>query len=88
MSSTARRFEQDPEPIATSVSFIDDLLCLQLSDGREIRVPLTFYPRLENATPQQRANYQICGLGTGLHWPDVNEDLSVEGIVAGRPARF
>lgn len=66
--------------------FTDELLCLHLADGREIRVPLAFYPRLRKATKAQRENYQIAGMGTGIHWPDVDEDLSVEGIVAGRPA--
>ena len=88
MSSLARKIEPYHEPIATSVSFLDDFLCLQLTDGREIKVPLSFYPRLMKATKQQRENFQICGMGTGIYWPDVDEDLSVEGIVDGIPARM
>ncbi|MFH8039018.1 MAG: DUF2442 domain-containing protein [Candidatus Aenigmatarchaeota archaeon] len=59
-----------------------------LIDGREVRVPLEFYPRLKNATKRQRANYKIIGEGTGIHWPDLDEDLSIEGILAGIPSRF
>ncbi len=88
MSSSAKKLEPDQEPIATKVDFTDQLLCLHLADGREIRVPLAFYPRLRNANRKQRENYKICGMGTGIHWPDVDEDLTVEGVVAGRPARF
>lgn len=73
---------------AIKVFFTDDALGVQLSDGRGVRVPLEFYPRLKNASLKQRNNYQINGLGTGIHWPDVDEDLSVQGIVLGVPARF
>jgi hypothetical protein len=88
MNSLAQKTEQDREPIAVTVEFTPDFLCLHLADGREIRVPLTFYPRLKNATKKQRENFQILGMGTGIHWPEIDEDLSVEGIVAGRPSRF
>lgn len=86
MSFLAKKAEQ--EPVAVKVTFTDEMLCLHLADGREVRVPLTFYPRLKRATKAQRENYQICGMGTGIHWPDIDEDLSVEGIVAGSPAQF
>ena len=86
MSTLARKLEH--EPSAKKVAFKSDFLCLYLTDGREIRVPLEFYPRLKNAKKQQRENYKISGLGTSIHWPDIDEDLSVEGIVAGRPSRF
>ena len=76
------------EPIAKKVTFTDLFLCLQLADGREIRVPLEFYPRLKNARKKQRDHYEIFGMGTSIHWPDLDEDLTVEGIVAGRPSRF
>lgn len=88
MNSLARKIDQDQEAIAIKVTFTEELLCLHLADGREIRVPLVFYPRLKKAKKEQREHYQISGMGTGIHWPDVDEDLSVEGIVAGRPARF
>ena len=54
-----------------------------LVDGREITVPLEWYPRLQKATPKQRANYRLIGNGTGVHWPDVDEDLDLEGILGG-----
>ncbi len=86
MSTLARKLE--PEPIARKVTFTDMFLCLHLTDGREIRVPLDFYPRLRNASKKLRENYKILGMGTGIHWPALDEDLSVDGIVAGRPSRF
>lgn len=86
MSLTNAKIERDFT--ATRVFFTDDALGVQLSDGREVRVPLEFYPRLKNANQKQRNNYQINGLGTGVHWPDIDEDLSVEGIVLGLSARF
>lgn len=64
----------------------DDELIVRLLDGRTISVPLAWYPRLLNATPEQRANWQLAGAGFGLHWPDIDEDLSTEGLLAGLPA--
>lgn len=61
-------------------------LNVSLTDGRLISVPLRWYPRLANATAQQRANWEIAGAGYGIHWPDVDEDLSVEGLLLGRAA--
>jgi len=55
-------------------------------DGRTITVPLIWYPRLFNATPEQRATWEICGGGYGLHWPELDEDLSTEGLLKGIPA--
>lgn len=74
------------ECVAVSVSFTEDRLCLVLKDEREIRVPLRFYPRLLNATADQRNNYRLIGNGTGIHWPDLDEDLSVESVVEGKGA--
>lgn len=76
------------DPIAKKVTFVNGILCLYLTDGREIRVPIEFYPRLKKATKKQRKNYKIFGYGTGIHWPEIDEDLSVEGIVEGRPSRL
>jgi DNA-binding CsgD family transcriptional regulator len=64
----------------------DDALSVSLRDGRVISVPLTWYPRLLNATPAQRNNWKIAGGGYGIHWPDVDEDLSTEGLLRGAPA--
>lgn len=68
------------------VSFTDDALSVGLKDGRTITVPLTWYPRLLHATPQQRKHWQIAGGGYGIHWPDIDEDLSTEGLLRGAPA--
>jgi Protein of unknown function (DUF2442) len=69
-----------------SVDIDDEQLTVALVDGRTISVPLAWYPRLLNATPEQRRNYEIAGGGYGLHWPDVDEDLSTEGLLRGAPA--
>jgi hypothetical protein len=59
----------------SDVQFTDVALSVDLADGRVISVPLLWYPRLYNATPEQRANWELCGAGYGIHWPDLNEDL-------------
>lgn len=64
----------------------DDMLIVDLHDGRTISVPLAWYPRLLHATAEQRANWQLCGGGFGIHWPDIDEDLSTEGLLRGAPA--
>jgi uncharacterized protein DUF2442 len=69
------------------VWFDDDNIWLALEDGRQISAPLAFYPRLLNATKEQRENYEFIGPGIGIHWEDLDEDLSVEGIVLGRKDR-
>ena len=63
-----------------------DALSVDLMDGRTITVPLAWYPRLFAATPEQRASWQKAGGGYGIHWPDVDEDLSTEGMLRGAPA--
>jgi hypothetical protein len=63
-----------------------DFLQVDLVDGRTIIVPITWYPRLLHATPAQRDNWHIAGGGYGIHWPDLDEDLSVEGLLRGLPA--
>lgn len=68
------------------VRFDDDTLIVDLMDGRTISAPLVWYPRLANATPDQRAHWEKCGGGFGIHWPDVDEDLSTEGLLRGAPA--
>jgi len=85
MNSLARKLDE-LDYRATGLSFTEDCLCLQLSDGREIRVPLEFYPSLKSATQEQRENFEMIGLGSGIHWPSLNEDLSVRGIVLGYPS--
>ena len=68
------------------VCFTDDTIGVDLVDGRTITVPLAWYPRLLHATADQRANWQVCGGGFGIHWPDIDEDLSTEGLLRGAPA--
>ena len=70
-----------------TVTVTDDLITFHLVDGRVISVPLVWSWRLSDATPAQRNNYEIIGNGQGVHWPDVDEDLSVEGMFNGIPAR-
>ncbi len=69
-----------------SVTFDEDRLCVELIDGRAIAVPLLWYPSLADATPSQRANWQLSGGGYGVHWPEIDEDLSVDGLLRGAPA--
>ena len=72
--------------IATSAEVTNDSLDVELADGRSISVPLAWYPRLIHATADERAHFRFIGGGEGIHWPDLDEDISVEGIVAGRPS--
>lgn len=68
------------------VRFDDHRLIVDLMDGRTISVPLAWYPRVAGATPEQRAHWEKCGGGYGIHWPDVDEDVSTEGLLRGAPA--
>lgn len=70
-----------------TVEVTDELIVAHLVDGRRISVPLSWSWRLSEATPAQRDNYQIIGNGIGIHWPDVDEDISVRGMLVGAPAR-
>jgi hypothetical protein len=69
-----------------SVSFPDESLSVGLMDGRTITVPLVWYPKLLDATEEQRNRWEISGGGYGIHWPDLDEDLSTEGLLRGAPA--
>ncbi|MCD4764057.1 MAG: DUF2442 domain-containing protein [Desulfobacterales bacterium] len=68
------------------VRVTDDAISVDLFDGRTITVPLAWYPRLLHATSEQRANWRIAGAGYGIHWPDIDEDLSTRGLLRGAPA--
>ena len=72
-----------PGERVAGVRFDDDTLSVDLADGRTITAPLAWYPRLLDATPAQRENWRICGGGFGIHWPDLDEDLSTQGLLAG-----
>lgn len=69
-----------------SVEFSEEFLVVGLKDGRRISVPVEWYPRLVRASAQQLANWQVCGGGYGIHWPELDEDLSTEGLLRGAPA--
>ena len=71
---------------ATSARLSDDTLSVDLADGRSLSVPLAWYPRLLHGSSAERGRYRLIGGGEGIHWPDLDEDISVEGIVAGRPS--
>lgn len=62
----------------------DDTLAVDLEDGRTISVPIGWFPRLAHGTPTERANFQISGAGYGIHWPDLDEDIGVEGLLLGK----
>lgn len=69
---------------ATKVIVTNDTLTVDLSDGRTISVPLAWYPRLVHASPQERSHWQLIGKGEGIHWPDLDEDVSIENLLLGR----
>ena len=73
-------------PLATGVVVTDDTLTVDLSDGRTVSVPLVWYPRLLHATSQERDHWNLIARGEGMHWPDVDEDISVASLIAGRPS--
>jgi hypothetical protein len=73
-------------PKAIDVNVTDDTLSVELSDGRSISVPLAWYPRLVHADQAERSKWRLIGQGEGIHWEAVDEDLSVEGLLAGRPS--
>jgi hypothetical protein len=72
--------------IAQTVTVTEDALVVDLVDGRTVSVPLPWYPRLAHGTPTERANWRLLGRGEGIHWPDLDEDISVAGLLAGRPS--
>ena len=69
---------------ATDVRLTDDSLCVELSDGRTISAPLVWYPRLSRATLRERKHWRLIGRGLGVHWPDLDEDVSVANLLAGK----
>ena len=71
------------EPLAYDVAFNPDELIVRLKDGRTLNVPLVWYPSLEGATQEQLENYELLGDGEGIHWPDLDEDLSIRGFFQG-----
>lgn len=78
--------EIKPGERVKNVSFTEDTLAVDLADGRTIIVPLVWYPRLLNASPDQRQNWLVSAAGYGIYWPDIDEDLSTAGLLRGAPA--
>jgi hypothetical protein len=78
--------EPKPGERVKDVRFTDDTMSVDLLDGRTIVVPLVWYPKLLDASPEQRKNWKLSGAGFGIHWPDTDEDLSTEGLLRGAPA--
>ena len=78
--------EVKPGERVKDVQFTEDTIAVDLVDGRTIVVPLTWYSSLLDATAEQRQNWQVSGAGYGIHWPDIDEDLSTEGLLRGAPA--
>ena len=73
-------------PQIVNVSVTDDTLTVELSDGRTISVPTAWYPCLIHATPKERENWRVIGKGHGIHWESLDEDISVENLLAGKPS--
>lgn len=73
-------------PLATDVVFSEDALSVTLADGRTISAPIAWYPRLAHGSPTERANHRLLGGGRGIHWPDLDEDISVENLLHGQPS--
>jgi len=71
-------------PKVVNVIIDDDTLSVDLEDGRTVSVPIGWYPRLVYGTPADRANFQISSAGYGIHWPDLDEDIGIEGLIAGK----
>lgn len=71
---------------AMDVTLSEDALTVDLDDARTISVPLAWYPRLWHGTPEERNNWEITGAGNGIHWPELDEDVSVEGLLIGNPS--
>ncbi len=82
MSSSASKADERVLDVQSN----EDSISVSLQDGRVITVPLVWYPRLLNSTAEQRKNWKITGGGYGIHWPDLDEDLSTEGLLRGAPA--
>ncbi len=74
------------DPRAKHVGVAEDSLTVDLVDGRTVSVPIGWYPRLVHGTSEERNNWRIIGGGEGIHWPDLDEDISIENLLAGKPS--
>ena len=85
MSTSASDIERRPAPAVTGVTVTDDAVQFELSDGRTVSAPLMWYPRLGHGTPAERAHWRLVGRGAAVRRRDLDEDINVEGVLAGRP---
>ena len=83
MSSSAPELTR---PTAISVAVTDSAIEVDLADGRSLSVPISWYPRLSHASKQERDKWSFIGGGSGMHWPELDEDISVEALIAGKPS--
>ena len=72
------------EPLAQEVQLTDEALVVELVDGRTVSVPVSWYPRILHGSPEERENWRLIGRGEGIHWPELDEDIGVEDLLAGR----
>lgn len=79
-----RTLALETDPLAVDVTFSADAFRVALEDGRELSIPLAWFPRLLRASPEQRQNWELIGRGEGVHWGELDEDISVAGLLAGR----
>jgi hypothetical protein len=84
MTTSANEFAG---PTASHVSVTDATIDVELTDGRSLSVPVSWYSRLEHATKVERDNWVLTGSGLGIHWPDLDEDISVEALISGTPSK-
>jgi hypothetical protein len=84
MSTSATDVHDFRPPLAMGVSVTDDALVVKLDEGRTLSAPLQWYPRLAYGTPTERGIWRLIGHGEGIHWPELDDDISVEGLLAGR----
>ena len=73
-------------PAVLDVALTGDTLTVELEDGRTLSVPLAWYPRLAHASPDERNNWRVIGAGAGIHWEELDEDISIENLIAGQPS--
>jgi hypothetical protein len=78
--------DETPDALAKRVTVHNDTLSVELTDGRTISTPLAWYPRLVHATAHERGSWRLIGGGRGVHWPEIDEDISVENLLAGQPS--
>jgi hypothetical protein len=72
--------------VGENVRVTADTLCVELSDGRTLTAPLAWFPRLQHGTVKERNRWRLIGRGEGIHWPDLDEDISIEGLIRGNPS--